>query len=180
MDIWFAELPMQEGNNGVQQGGRPVIITQNNTGNLHSPTVTVIVGTTKNKNNQPTHVKLDKRCGLKEDTVFMAEQRMTINKSKLLFYIGRVPGSKQKEIERAIKIQEGLLEPFDEDYILELIADIIEIDNFFSKYNVTEKESNIRLRRIKELKHYCDEYGYDYKIILEKYYQYPAEVSMCG
>jgi mRNA interferase MazF len=174
MSMWFAELPAQEENNGVQQGGRPVIIIQNDIGNLYSPTVLVMVGTRKQKNNQPTHVKLDTKCGLKEDTVFMAEQQLTIPKSKLMFYIGNVPAAKVYDIERALKIQAGLLEPFDLGHVQEIIGSIMDLDTMPG----TEKIKRIRDRQIKELDRYCTEYGYDYETLLNKYYR--RRGVMCG
>jgi mRNA-degrading endonuclease toxin of MazEF toxin-antitoxin module len=176
MKIWFAKLPNQEENNGVQQGGRPVIITQNDIGNLHSTTVTVMVGTKRIKNNQPTHVKLDTKCGLKEETVFMAEQQMTINKSQLMFYIGEVPANKVPEVERALKIQAGLMEPFNIGYVREMIDAIMEIDSLYS--SETNKIYKIRDIQIKELDRYCSEFGYDYETLLNK--NYGRRGVMCG
>ena len=174
--MWFADLPIQDENNGVQQGGRPVIITQNDTGNLHSPTVTIMVGTKKQKRDMPTHVKLDTKCGLKEETVFMAEQRTTINKSKLMFYIGMVPENKVHEVERAIKIQDGLMEPFNIGYVQEIIDAIITIDSMLS--TETNKIYKIRDIQIKELDRYCSEFGYNYETLLNKYYR--GRSVMCG
>jgi mRNA interferase MazF len=174
--IWFANLPMQEENNGVQQGGRPVIITQNDIGNLHSTTVTVIVGTKRQKKDMPTHVKLDTRCGLKEETIFMAEQQMTINKSQLMFYIGMVPGNKMNEVDRAIKIQAGLIEPFNIGYVREIIDSIMAIDSLYS--SETNKIYKIREIQIKELDRYCSEFGYDYETLLNKHCR--ERGVMCG
>lgn len=178
-NIWRADLS-QYNTPGVQSGKRPVIIVQNDIGNKYSPVVSIISGTTKLKKDMKTHITLDERCGLEETTVFMAEQPQTISKTLLLFKIGQVPSDKMNDLDRAIMVQMGLVKPFDLDYIKELVADITEIDKFFSKYKVTERESNIRLRRIKELEHYCAEYGYDYRKVLDKYYESPKEVSMCG
>lgn len=173
--MWFANLPDQE-DEGVQQGKHPVIIKQNDIGNWNAKTVTVIIGTSKVKNNQSTHVKLDKSCGLKEDTVFMAEQQRTINKSRLLFYIGMVPENKIHEVERAMKIQDGLLEPFNIGYVREMIDAIITIDSLYS--SETNKIYKIRDIQIKELERYCSEFGYDYETLLNK--NCKGRGVMCG
>lgn len=176
MNIWFAELPLQEENNGVQQGSRPVIIIQNDIGNLHSPTVLVMVGTKKQKNNLPTHVKLDSKCGLSTETVFMAEQQMTISKSQLKFFIGNVPKNKVHEVERAIRIQDGLMEPFNIGYVQETINAIMEIDGIIS--SETEMLIKVRDRLIKELEEYCSGFGYNYETLLNRFYIQRG--VMCG
>lgn len=87
-EIWFAKLDNAVGS---QQGGvRPVLITTNNIGNMRSPVVEGVAFTTKMKNNnQPTHAFFRAgEAGLSEDSVLMAEQKWTINKSQLLYKIG--------------------------------------------------------------------------------------------
>ena len=82
-DIYYADLrPVV----GSEQGGvRPVLIIQNDVGNLHSPTVICAAITSQmNKAKLPTHVELS--CGryaLVKDSVILLEQLRTIDKQRL-------------------------------------------------------------------------------------------------
>ena len=82
-EIYFAQLnPVQ----GSEQGGtRPVLIVQNDIGNTHSPTTIVIAITSQiHKAKLPTHVELSRdESGLERDSVVLAEQIRTIDKSRL-------------------------------------------------------------------------------------------------
>lgn len=88
-DIWFADM---QKTGSVQGGLRPCYILQNNAGNSHSPTVIIAPLTTKiKKENQPTHVKIEKNIGdLAEDSILLCEQIQTINKKDLQNKIGHV------------------------------------------------------------------------------------------
>ena len=89
-DIYYADLrPVV----GSEQGGiRPVIIIQNDVGNMHSPTVIAAAITSqRGKNKLPTHIEIDsKDNGLKADSVVLAEQIRTIDKSRLKERIGHI------------------------------------------------------------------------------------------
>ena len=87
-DIYLADLG--EGVGSEQRGERPVLIVQNNKGNIFSPTVTVLPITTKihKSEGMPTHVILDDINGLSEKSAIMAEQITTIDKSKLIKKLG--------------------------------------------------------------------------------------------
>ena len=81
-DIFYADLnPVI----GSEQGGvRPVLITQNDVGNAHSPTVVTVPLTTKlQKSRMPTHVRIPKNGGLDADSLVLAEQIRTIDRSRL-------------------------------------------------------------------------------------------------
>ena len=82
-DIFYADLrPVI----GSEQGGvRPVLIIQNDTGNRHSPTVTVAAITSRmTKAKLPTHVKINKEnCDIVKDSVILLEQLRTIDKKRL-------------------------------------------------------------------------------------------------
>lgn len=87
-EIYLAELG--EGVGSEQKGERPVLIVQNNLGNIFSPTVTVLPITTKvhKSEGMPTHVIIDDVNILPEKSAIMAEQITTIDKSKLIEKIG--------------------------------------------------------------------------------------------
>lgn len=90
---------------GSEQGGvRPVLIVQNDMGNLHSPTVIVAAITSRHKKpNLPTHVALQaKECGIPRDSVVMMEQVRTLQKSRLTKYLGSVPAETMRLVDEAL------------------------------------------------------------------------------
>ena len=99
--IYYANLsPVR----GSEQGGiRPVLILQNNVGNKMSPTVIVAAVTSKSKKtNLPTHVQIKLEDGkLPRESIAMLEQIRTIDKNRLLDYIGQVDTPTSFAIERA-------------------------------------------------------------------------------
>ena len=89
-DMFYADLSPVIGS---EQGGiRPVIIIQNDLGNKYSPTVIAAAITSQTgKSKLPTHIDVDcKTCGLKSDSVILAEQIRTIDKSRLKEKIGHI------------------------------------------------------------------------------------------
>lgn len=106
-DIFYADL---EPVIGSEQGGvRPVLVIQNDIGNRHSPTVIVAAITSRIKHrSQPTHVNLNGRqCGLHSDSTIMLEQLRTLDKQRLLGYVGSVGKAKMDEVDRALEISVG-------------------------------------------------------------------------
>ena len=105
-EIYYACLDNAIGSE--QQKNRPVLILQNDIGNLHSPTTIVAIITTKNKKmHLPCHipVTLDgEHCG-----IAALEQIRTIDKCRLTTYVGKLDLHKMKRINRAIKISLGLI-----------------------------------------------------------------------
>lgn len=102
-DIVQADL---SGTVGSEQGGiRPVLIIQNDIGNLHSPITIVMPFSTKTfKNpNQPTHTLIKKSAdtGLKEDSILLGEQMRVISGQRIKKKIGKViDENERKEIRR--------------------------------------------------------------------------------
>ena len=89
-DMFYADLSPVVGS---EQGGiRPVLIIQNDLGNKYSPTVIAAAITSqKNKAKLPTHIELgENTSGLKSDSVVLAEQIRTIDKSRLREKIGHI------------------------------------------------------------------------------------------
>ena len=97
-DIVQADL---SGSIGSEQGGiRPVLVIQNDIGNLHSSTTIVMPFSTKifKNPNQPTHtlIKKSDKTGIKMDSILLGEQMRVIKKK-----IGSVTDVKeQNEIRR--------------------------------------------------------------------------------
>ena len=104
-ELYYAFLV---GEGSIQNGIRPVLIAQNNVGNKHSPTITVIPITSKNKAEYlPTHVFVKDyiECGLGTTSTIMVEQIQTIPKNNLQSKIGVIPESYLAKIGQAISIQ---------------------------------------------------------------------------
>ena len=108
-EIYYADLGVRIGSE--QNGTRPVLIIQNDTGNFHSPTVIVAVLTSKiNKNQLPTHVLIDARFGLTEPSLILFEQLLTIDRRRLRGYVGTVDDYVMAQSEKALRISLGLEE----------------------------------------------------------------------
>ena len=102
-DIVQADL---SGTIGSEQGGiRPVLIIQNDIGNLNSPTTIVMPISTKTYKNphQPTHtlIRSSADTGLKMDSVLLSEQMRVISNRRIKKKIGTVTDESEKnEIRR--------------------------------------------------------------------------------
>ena len=106
-DIYYADLGDVVGSE--QFGLRPVVIVQNNLGNKYSKTVIVLPITSKIKKELPTHVKISgSKYGLEKDSVVLAEQIRTIDKSRLISKVGRLDKKVLDEIKQALIISCGL------------------------------------------------------------------------
>ncbi|MCF0144719.1 MAG: type II toxin-antitoxin system PemK/MazF family toxin [Firmicutes bacterium] len=104
-DIFYARIPETEGS--VQHGVRPVIITQNNRLNRNSTTYVCVLVTSQIKRlDLPEHVLLPKTAGLPRASMAMAEQRMTIDRTQLIEYVGKVRKETYKRIRRALRVCE--------------------------------------------------------------------------
>ena len=108
-DMFYADLSPVVGS---EQGGiRPVLIIQNDMGNKYSPTViaaaiTSQMNKTKLKKNKK---KKSEQCGLKNDSVVLAEQIRTIDKRKKKKKIGHIDDERiMGQINSAIGISFGL------------------------------------------------------------------------
>ena len=97
---------------GSEQGGvRPVVIIQNDIGNKHSPTVIAAAITSQTgKNKLPTHIEIGmENSGLKADSVVLAEQIRTIDKSRLKEKIGHIEDDEvMNKINSALGVSFGL------------------------------------------------------------------------
>lgn len=82
-DIYYADLrPVV----GSEQGGiRPVLIIQNDVGNIHSPTVICAAITSRmQKSKLPTHIMIQaEQFEMEKDSVILLEQLRTLDKSRL-------------------------------------------------------------------------------------------------
>ena len=108
-DMFYADLSPVIGS---EQGGiRPVLIIQNDTGNKYSPTVIAAAITSQTgKSKLPTHIEItSKENGLKSDSVVLAEQIRTIDKSRLKERIGHIDDEKIiDKVNNALGVSFGL------------------------------------------------------------------------
>jgi len=92
---------------GSEQGGtRPVVIIQNNTGNLHAPTVIAVpVTSSTGKPPLPTHALLPAgEGGLWRDSIALCEQVRTLEKARLTRRLGAVSADALRGIEKALQV----------------------------------------------------------------------------
>lgn len=109
-DIYLAELGSYFGS---EQGGtRPVLILQNDVGNRYSPTLIVapLTGNPQKSSHLPTHCRIEAREKLLCPSVVMLEQITTIDKSRVLDFMGRLDDNEMKQVKRAVEISLGLRE----------------------------------------------------------------------
>ncbi|MGD8399964.1 MAG: type II toxin-antitoxin system PemK/MazF family toxin [Bacillota bacterium] len=109
-DIFYANLnPVQ----GSEQGGqRPVLIIQNDVGNMYSPTTIIAAITSRIKRAKlPTHIEINAvRFQLEKDSVVLLEQLRTIDKQRLMEKITHLDEEMMRKVDRAIEISLGLKE----------------------------------------------------------------------
>ena len=105
-DIFFTHFGASTGSE--QCGDRPAVILQNDVGNYHSPTLIVAALTSKvdKKAMQPTHslVELD---GL-EPSIVQTEQIFTIDKSRVIKYLGHLTSEEMHRVDDAVRISLAL------------------------------------------------------------------------
>lgn len=104
-DVFYADLsPIV----GSEQGGvRPVVIIQNNIGNRYSPTTIVATFTSSKKKDLPTHVLIPPEeaalIGLRSSTILL-EQVRTLDKSRLIKFIGHLPNALIEKVDAALSV----------------------------------------------------------------------------
>lgn len=101
-DVVYADFP--NGIGSQQKGRRYAVIVSNNVGNTMSQTVQVLPATTKRgRSSMPTHAHFNKgECGLPQDTVFLGEQAVTINKFQIIRVIDRMTSNQMMRIAKAL------------------------------------------------------------------------------
>jgi len=104
-DVFFADLSPVVGS---EQGGvRPVLIIQNDIGNRFSPTVIVAAITSSHtKKKLPTHAPIS-MPGLDKDSIVLLEQIRTLDKRRLLDFVGRLTDKQLTGIDKALDISLG-------------------------------------------------------------------------
>lgn len=100
-DVFYCDLAGRVGSE--QCGVRPVIVVQNDVGNMFSNTFVVVPLTTRRKPHLPTHVELTGAvCPNLAQSLFLGEQITTVDGSRFLSYIGHVDDL--SSIDRALRV----------------------------------------------------------------------------
>ena len=110
-DIYLVDLGT---NVGSEQGGcRPVLLLQNDVGNHFAPTLIVAPISSRywKKLKQPTHYLIEGIQNLTSPSVVLAEQIITIDKKRVMKYLGKVPEKQMQGIDRAVMVSLGLEQP---------------------------------------------------------------------
>lgn len=110
-DIYLVDLGATIGS---EQGGcRPVLLLQNNVGNHFGPTLIVAPVTSRyrKKSKQPTHTLIEGIQNLTSPSVVLAEQLLTIDKVRVMKYLGKVPEEQMQAVDKAVKVSLGLEPP---------------------------------------------------------------------
>lgn len=96
---------------GSEQGGtRPVVVLQSNTGCYYCPTLIVAPLTSGRlkKPNQPTHYRIEGFGKLGNNSVVLLEQIKTIDKRRIIRYIGKLTDEQTDGINEALERSLGL------------------------------------------------------------------------
>ena len=103
-EVYYADLSPVVGS---EQGGiRPVLVLQNDVGNKVSPTIIVAAITSrKKKMRMPTHVSITMEEGhLPKNSMAMLEQIRTIDKSRIIRYVGKLNDYSIQRVETAYDV----------------------------------------------------------------------------
>lgn len=103
-DVWLADLGDTVG--AEKKGIRPVLIVQNDMGNLYSPLTIVLCMTTKINVELPTHVLIERseENGLNCDSVIQAEQIRALDKTRLYKKLCGLTRAEMLRVEIAMKV----------------------------------------------------------------------------
>lgn len=110
-DIYLVDLGT---NIGSEQGGcRPVLLVQNDIGNHFGPTLIVAPVSSRywKKSKQPTHTLIEGIQNLSSPSVVLTEQLLTIDKVRVVKYLGKVPEDQMQNVNKAVMVSLGLKQP---------------------------------------------------------------------
>jgi len=108
-DIYIVNLPDARGS--IQNKQRPAVIISNNLANHYSPVLHICPLTSvTSKSKLPTHIMINKNCGLIRDSIALCEQTMLVTKSACLDKIGICDTETLRRIDQGIAIQFGLIQ----------------------------------------------------------------------
>ncbi len=101
-DIFFTRFDNAIGSE--QSGNRPAVVLQNDVGNFYSPTLIVATLTSKaaKKYTQPTHCLLVSEF-LSVPSIVQAEQIFTVDKSRVLKFLGHLTPEEMSRVDDAVR-----------------------------------------------------------------------------
>ena len=90
-----------------------MLLLQNNAGNYFCPTLIVAPITSRvwKKTEQPTHCRIENLNCLNDSSMVLLEQIRTIDKRRVVRYIGRVSREQMDGVNEALQISLGLYIP---------------------------------------------------------------------
>lgn len=107
--IYIVNLP--DANGSIQTKQRPAVLISNNLANRHSPVLHICPLTSvTTKSKLPTHIFVNKNCGLIRDSIALCEQTMLVNKDVFGDQIGSCDEETMLRISKGIAVQFGLVE----------------------------------------------------------------------
>lgn len=171
-DLYYVDFGAGIGSE--QQSIRPAVILQNNLGNYYSPTVILAPLTTKTtvKARLPVHCRLPPGAGLAQPSVVMLEQIRTVDKLRLMAFIGHLDEAAQRRIDWAAAVSLGFVADYNEQP-LELCLCPACAKQFFDSKEYRISRANL-LQTDKSTCDYCSvRTGYDF-IIRRKPQKRPA------
>lgn len=143
-DIWFIKK-MYETVGSEQSGSRPALIVSNDTGNEHSPCVSIVWLTTKDKNPLPTHAEV--MC--KVQSTALCEQINTISKDRLESFVRSCTKEEMEEIDKALMVSLGI-QPIPEKEAVGSTDLLMEIERYKTKMEVYKIMYDELLKKIIE------------------------------
>lgn len=102
-DIYYVAGAVTTGSE--QSGDRPAVVVSNNAGNKYAPIVEVVYLTTRKKTDLPTHAFVG---SAERPSIAMCEQIVTVCKSRLERYIGRITEEEMRGIDKALQRSLGI------------------------------------------------------------------------
>lgn len=159
-DVFYLDLSLAT-TGSEQRGRRPVLVIQNNVGNRHSKTTIVAAITTKMKKELPTHVIIEVP-GLNQQSTVLLEQLRTIDKARLIEYVGTLDRSIMNDINYALAVSTGVGTNTDAPLILCLCSACASQFYDSPDFHIARIDS---MQLEKDVCTYCNSrQGYNYKI----------------
>ena len=105
-EVWLVNF--NPGRGSEQQGIRPALVVQNDTGNRYAATTIVAAVTTTIKRYPVTVVLPARSCGLPQDSMVNTAQVLTLDKSRLIRRLGSLDTEQLSAVDRALRISLAL------------------------------------------------------------------------
>jgi mRNA interferase MazF len=107
-DIWWVQFDPVRGSE--QAGTRPGLVLQNDIGNRTSPTTIVAAITSQYRRPYPFQIEISpEESGLERPSLILLDQLRTVDKSRLVRWVGRLSPNRMLNVERAIKRSLGMV-----------------------------------------------------------------------